>query len=185
MKKITQSLIIILSACFWTSLAYSQDTTCVLNCNDLVNISLNSNCQDTLFPLDVLVQQDTAADCSGYRVEIEYPYGKYSDLAPNRLDGRMRGEKVIYKVVDTLTGNSCWGYLQVEDKSPPQLDCTTDTIFCYEPIPEPEYDMLDCGYAVNYEVIQIEWTSFECSPDSMFLGVLEREIRVSDQWGKL
>ena len=182
MKTLTRSLILIMT-CFITSYVNAQDTTCVLNCNDLVNISLNSNCIDTITPLDVLVRQDTAADCSGFRVDIEYPYDKYPDLHPNVVDGRLRGEKVIYSVFDTLTGNSCWGYLLIEDKSPPQIDCTPDTIFCYQPIPDPEYDSLDCGFAVRFDEISVEWTPFECTADSMFLGVLERHIRVSDQWG--
>ena len=182
MKTLTRSLLLLLIWLVSHNL-HAQDTLCELSCNDLIYVSLDSACERTIEVLDVLVQQDTAADCGGYRVEIEYPYGKYPDLAPNRLDGRLRGERVVYKVIDTLYGNSCWGYLQVEDKNAPDLDCTADTIFCYQPIPPPVADSLDCGLPTEVIILREEWTAFECGPDSVFLGVLERDIRASDKWG--
>ena len=182
MKNLTRSLILFI-CCMSTNCLFSQDTICDLSCNDLVFISLDSSCQNTVEPLDVLVQQDTSADCGIYRVELEYPYGQYSDLAPNNVDNRLRGQKIVYKVIDTLTGNSCWGYVQIEDKHPPRLDCTSDTIFCFDPVPEPVADALDCGYSTSVEILRLEWTPFDCAADSMFIGYLERDIRASDKWG--
>ena len=43
------------------------------------------------------------------------------------------GKVLEAKVIDTNSGNSCWGYLHIEDKLPPVILCDDpDDIYCFE-----------------------------------------------------
>ena len=50
------------------------------------------------------------------------------------LDRTFLGKRLIYSIKDTATGNSCWGYLVIEDKLPPMIAGSSDTILCGESI---------------------------------------------------
>lgn len=69
------------------------------------------------------------------------------------------GQTITIMVTDTLTGNSCWSRLLIEDKGGPAITgCTDAVLFCVEnPLPVSEGGVVadptfqDCsGYRINY-----------------------------------
>ncbi len=101
-----------------------------LACNNQINVSLNGNCdlditpdmilEDMLFTNDSydLIIKDIAADTiiTGPTIGMEYI-----------------NQQLEISVVHECSGNSCWGYVLLEDKSIPSLDCGDDiTIDCDE-----------------------------------------------------
>ena len=163
---------------------------CPLSCNDLVNISLDTACKRAIMPADVLnIDPAVLANCD-LRVELAYPYPSfYNYLKPNNLDGSLIGYKMVYKVIDNTNENSCWGYIQVEDKFPPQIDCSDDTIHCWEAevfgavLIDGNPDGVDnCQYPARTQELSRRWVDFECD-SNMFVGKVIRDVVAFDVWG--
>ena len=169
-----------------------QGQECPLSCNDLVNISLDDMCERDVVAADVLnISAADLAACSGQlEVEIAYPYPAfYQYLSPNMLDGSLIGYKLVYKVIDTANQNSCWGYIQVEDKFPPQIDCEDDTIHCWQAevfgavlIDGDTTGRDNCEYPARTQELSRVWVDFECD-SAMFVGKIIRDVIAFDVWG--
>ncbi|HRX29451.1 MAG TPA: T9SS type A sorting domain-containing protein [Saprospiraceae bacterium] len=85
--------------------SYSQS----IACNDLVQVSLDENCEALITPEMVL--EGETGDVSGFSVKI------------SGISGNIISSPGSYSVTVTnpANGNSCWGNLSVEDKLPPQI----------------------------------------------------------------
>jgi len=101
-----------------------------LACNNQVNISLNGNC-DLNITADMILE-DMMFSNDSYDLIIK-------DIAADTVvPGPTLGMEYInsvleISVVHECSGNSCWGYVLMEDKSIPPLDCGDDvTIDCNE-----------------------------------------------------
>lgn len=163
---------------FWlvNQLAYSQ---CLLNCKNHINVSLNTTCTRTLTPVSLGYN----FICPSAVVQLVYPDERYQHLAPDQVDGSLRGQTIKYRIVDTATSNSCWGYITIEDKLPPILDCDTVTIHCFDPLPVVE-DLVDenCEFRPKISVKHDRWVPFDCSENDSLIGYYERRLVISDVW---
>ena len=87
-------------------------------CNDLVQLSLDENCEVVVTPDDITEGG---------------PYGCF-DLFQVSISGVIGNTITVpgtYTVtITTPAGNSCWGQVLVEDKLGPVLDCVNDTTTC-------------------------------------------------------
>ena len=110
-------------------LPYSGPVQTALTCNDLVNLSLDENCE-------VSINADLFLEGG--------PYGCYETRYAVMIDGGpdVNGQTITLplgnhavKVVDNETGNSCWGNLFVEDKLIPQIACSDFAVTCIDDIP--------------------------------------------------
>ena len=163
------------------------DGTCNLSCHDLVNISMNGTCDRQVTPADVL--SDIDQDCVNLITMLAYPYNHYNDLYPNRdiVDAGLIGQKMIYKVIDPNTGNMCWGYIKVEDKYPPQIDCRNITVSCLvaeqaaNSVTTTENCTLYGGPLV--EVLSKKYVSYDCEENRELTGYMARKVRATDLWG--
>lgn len=102
-----------------------SDTTLV--CNNLVQISLDFDCEAFLTGDEIL---------EGYN-------GSYNDISvfitrstgepvPNPITGEYIGETLTITVVHIPSGNSCWGNALIEDKLAPSITCYNYTIQCFQ-----------------------------------------------------
>ncbi|MBK9727825.1 MAG: hypothetical protein IPO86_06885 [Saprospiraceae bacterium] len=103
-------------------------------CNDLVHISLDTNCIATVTPEMVL--EDLIGSPSDYLIKVYYSGGQ--EQADLLFDTRDINKKYDYKIWHIQSGNSCWGKILIEDKFPPQLICANDTVRCGDTI-TPRY----------------------------------------------
>ena len=101
-----------------------------LNCNDLVNISLDADCAACIGADDVL--EGGPYGCyDHYTVELDktLPYGNGPWVAacvgPSDI-----GKTYQVRVTDPETGNKCWGSVKIEDKIAPKLTCIDYTFAC-------------------------------------------------------
>ncbi|MBK7232231.1 MAG: T9SS type A sorting domain-containing protein [Saprospiraceae bacterium] len=118
---------------------------CPLSCNNLVQVSLERDCELTITPAMLLQNPGPNPPCI-YTVVV---YGTNNQPLPfPEVSGIHIGKKL--KVSVTLdNGNSCWGEILVEDKYPPEVICPPDdTVFCNR---------------TNYLLLQPTVTEF-CSP---------------------
>ncbi|MBP6694329.1 MAG: T9SS type A sorting domain-containing protein [Saprospiraceae bacterium] len=111
----------------------------VMACNNLVNISMNPSCEMYITPEMIL--QDMDYDNDAYDVIL-------TDLSNNHnIPLGTLGYGYINKIIkveifNACSGNSCWGYAKIEDKSIPDLICPDDvTVDCDEP-----FGPADIGY---------------------------------------
>ena len=89
-------------------------------------------------------------------------------------------------MTSNASGNSCWSYLTVEDKEPPEIQCNTVTIPCTEDAdnvpPPPVTD--NCDYLPNYvEMLLVNETLTDgdvCDDNQV---VIEREWSAVDGSG--
>jgi hypothetical protein len=101
------------------------ETPASISCNNLENVSLDDNCQALITP-DMVLEGTYFCD-DDYTIEIEDYKG---DPVQNPVSGSHIGEDLTVTVTHTPTGNSCWGTINVEDKSAPTVTCQDRTISC-------------------------------------------------------
>ena len=97
--------------------------TVPLACNNVVNLSMNPSCELYFTPDQFLEAQ-------------EYPDHSYDIIIKDLSTGLIIptgtlgydyiGKTLEIKVVHECSGNSCWGYAKIEDKSIPDLICPDD-----------------------------------------------------------
>jgi len=97
-----------------------------ISCHHEVNISLNENCQFQLSPTHVLSHGNSTGP---YTLMVTTPVGIM--IPNNLLDGSHLDSRLTAKVTNAQ-GNSCWGFVQVEDKTSPVITCNDRMINCHE-----------------------------------------------------
>lgn len=154
----------------------------LLDCIDKVNISMPSGvCERTITPGDVM-PPNAAIACAGATVMVVH---KYTDPSPTVTIADL-GWDLVYKVIDPLTQNSCWGYIRVEDKAPPRLISASDTVPCIA-LDETVVRVASDNCATNIygtvpkiTFISKRWIDYPC--DSAFAGIVIRNYRAIDLW---
>lgn len=103
-------------------------SNCQMACNNTVHVSVNSMCEADVLA-DMVLEGDygTCSALGFYKVSIT------NNGIPVKLplNSSYVGKKLTVTVTNIVCGNSCWGYLLVEDKIPPALNCRArDTFRC-------------------------------------------------------
>ena len=108
---------------------YSQ-SNCPLACNNLVQVSLDANCQATITP-EMMLEGEGPSSC-GYLVTVLGPNNQPIPTNPV-VNGTYTGMTLTVRV--NLGQNSCWGKIHIEDKLAPTINCPEDrTVDCYMPV---------------------------------------------------
>ena len=111
-----------------------EDTTSMA-CNNALNISMNNSCELFVTPDMILEDQNYPND--SYEVVLR-DYLADTIIPSGVISMEYLDKQIEAKIVHECSGNSCWGYIRLEDKSIPDLVCNDDiTIDCDE-LPEPE-----------------------------------------------
>lgn len=133
---------------------------CPLGCNNNVQISLDGDCSVEVTPDMVLEGQGTVG-CD-YTVVI---LGSNGQPIPNSpiVSGDYIGQTLTAEV--QLGANSCWGYITIEDKLPPVIDCPDDvTVSCYESSNFPPPTATDnCTANVPVLVVSDDTVDLDCT----------------------
>jgi hypothetical protein len=119
------------NACPFTStrrINIVDEPTIPLACNNLVQLSMNPSCELTFSPDQFL--QDQRLPNSSYDVVIR-DIERDTIIPSGTLGYKYINKTLEIKVIHECSGNSCWGYAKIEDKSIPDLVCPPDvTINC-------------------------------------------------------
>ncbi|MFM8489145.1 MAG: hypothetical protein ACKOCH_22665, partial [Bacteroidota bacterium] len=121
-----------------------------LNCNDLVNISLDADCTSCIGADDVL--EGGPYHCyDDYVVELDktLPYGN-GPWVSACVGSADIGKTYQVRVTDPETGNRCWGNVKIEDKIAPVINGSDYTFACNSN-PDP--------YAANNLVVNSTFVS--------------------------
>ena len=181
---------------FTISMVPTPDVVCDLSCIDQVNISLDQACSRTITPYDVdlTCTFSPGLDPDRYEIVLQYNYpelyAKYG--RPDKVGPELIGQKIVYRLRDSITGNSCWGHIKIEDKYPPIVNrVTRDTIACLDDayLDNIQVSVNACdsyyGFPGRVQFLSKKFQDFDCDDPlySDFVGRIFREFRVTDLWG--
>ncbi|HNR07445.1 MAG TPA: T9SS type A sorting domain-containing protein [Saprospiraceae bacterium] len=171
-------------ALFYSLSMSAQADTCNLVCNDHVNASMPADgCLKTFVPDDFL--ENPGLTCTTYDVELSYPYGTAKLPGGDQVNRSHIGYTFIYRVIETVSRNSCWGYVTIEDKAAPQPVCKNVRVSCFQVarLSEIVGEIIDnCGQAGSSAIESMQWSDWGCDSVSG-LGRVIRTIRTWDDWG--
>lgn len=145
---------------------------CVLICNDLVQVSLDQNCEAEIQPDDVL----EGGGCPNGNLQVQARInGVWQPSSGNFVATSANINQTLQvRVRDLNSGNSCSGFIHVEDKIAPLLTCYDVFLNCAVTNYTPEYllDVLGIDHAYptvdencgNYTLSHIDtWFDLNCT----------------------
>ncbi len=112
-------------------------------------------------------------------------YDSQGKPLPSNCVGReYLGQTLTYSISLPACGkNSCWGKVAIEDKAPPILDCSPDTVYCTQisslPLPGPVMD--NCSGPAPVRLTGESWQDLGCSGREI-QGIYTRTLTASDTW---
>lgn len=114
---------------------------CALNCISKLNVALPPNeCTSTYSPYSFITNpSDISPSCKAYLLKFEYPYGTSTYSPANVLDLSHAGYSMTFRVIDSVSNNSCWGTVKVNTcntcaiKTPPTVTSFTTSAGPYIP----------------------------------------------------
>ncbi len=149
--------------------------------------------------MDCISYVQISLDSTGYFVikPINLLSGKYPDYGIFKIQimekGRIDtvdcadiGHPVSVMVMDTVSGNSCWSTVNVEDKLPPVITCVNDTLLCTVNPDTVDYkrygtvtDNCDDDVKLNFSYL---YTDYNCS-STEFSGYTDIIWTATDKYG--
>jgi hypothetical protein len=174
------------NACADGAILSTCEAQCPLSCISKVNASMPSTICARTFTAEDFLLHTAGCSSSGFQVNISYPFGT-NKLEGNNVDRSHLGYLMIYSVKDNASGNSCWGYLTVEDKSGPAAPCKSAVISCFqlEQINKITNETVDACSDQNSKVIlNLRFEDYGCT-DPKYLGRAIRDIVGTDAWGNI
>ncbi len=156
---------------------------CQLACHGKLNVSLGDGCKAEITPAMLLTSNDL--DCPGahYRVDILDDYRKPRPSGP-WVTGDDLHTELIAMVFDSVSRNSCWTKIYVEDKFGPVIECHMDTVYCNDTLAfsTPHFhDNCDPYPSISFLGETIE--PFDCDPN--FIKKVTRTWQGIDHLGNL
>ncbi len=130
------------------SMLVQIEDTITMACTHDVQISLDANCAGAL-TADMFLEGQVYND-SSYAIIIQDSDGNL--VNQDTLSKDMVNKVYTITVQHLCSGNMCWSYMLVLDKSAPDLNCHTDTIKCSDSV-KPE-DLVNGFPLLYYTSIQ-------------------------------
>ncbi len=117
--------------------SFTQCDQSFMACNDFVQISMNDSCFVVVTPDMIL--ENPAVDPAEYSVTVwdgNFPIG-------NTITEQYVNRVLEVRVRCLSSGVSCWGYIGIEDKLPPQIDLFPPMLMLTCNIPEDILELTD------------------------------------------
>lgn len=117
------------------SAATTLNAQCSMACSASTNVSLPASCQGTI-TYDMILQNPTNCSPNGpsaFEVTVMDWSNAPIPTSPVVNEDYI-GQTLSVKVKHLVTGNSCWGYINIDDKLAPTLTCPPNvTVACTAP----------------------------------------------------
>ena len=129
-----------------------------LACNDEINVSLGPDCQTEIVAEMLLTGTDYHC-YDDYEITICTGPEPDAPMIPTSpfVTLNEAGQQLVFKICDTVSGDCCWGYLNVEFQELPVFTCPVDTTISCNGLTSPELlgrpEILSCipgGPEISY-----------------------------------
>jgi hypothetical protein len=133
--------------CLFLSMGAKAQQNCMspnisMSCQNLVHLSVGTSCTETITPEKILAGAYTCYNT--FNVEI------LNSTLGNTVGAAQIGQTLNVKVKHTISGNSCWGKVKIEDKLAPVLTCPINaTISCATVMNISPYETIVCDNIAN------------------------------------
>jgi len=107
-----------------------------LACNNDINVTLPDNCELMLSPDQILQDRLPGIPDEDYEIVVEDAASGIK-LSNGLVDASLLGIELKVVITHECSGQTCWGFITLEDKTIPELLCSNDTIPCTSSI-DPE-----------------------------------------------
>jgi len=119
------TLLVLVACCGYQVQMTAQCTAKALACNNLVHVSLDTNCLAVITPNVVLEGEEPNEAL--YRVEVYAPDGTKYEWNPttavyDTIRQDFGGAQLETRVYCIASGIYCWGYVKIEDKIKPTIE---------------------------------------------------------------
>ncbi|MBK9014616.1 MAG: hypothetical protein IPM82_11340 [Saprospiraceae bacterium] len=111
------------------SAATTLDAQCSMACSGSTNVSLPATCQGTIL-YNMILQNPTNCSPNGpsaFEVTV-MDLSNFTIPTSPVVNSDYIGQTLIAKVKHIASGNSCWGYINIEDKLAPTLTCPANVV---------------------------------------------------------
>ena len=172
------------------------ETPSLLNCNDVVYVSIDETCTGEIRPDDVL--EGTYGCYDDYTVEIDrtLPMGN-GPWTSALIDATDIGKTYQVRVTHKVSNNKCWGSVTIEDKLAPVVVCKDIRLVCPVTTYDPTYlknvlnistanpIITDCSNVTSGYVDT--WFDLPCGGSINGIqdlsAYVQRKWTATDQWG--
>ena len=153
---------------------------CTMVCHD-AQVSLGLNCDAEI--TYAMVADTIPCPMGNFIVEVYDESGNTLIPTSPVVNNSHIGQTLVAKVIDLVSGNSCWSYILIEDKMPPTVQCV-DTLI----IPCTSFDNLADPIAIdncdpNPTVIVLGETEVPLPCDPLYVKRVERQYTAVDSYG--
>lgn len=105
-----------------------------LACNNDINVTLPESCELMLTPGQILQDYDPSEiPAEQFEIVVEDAQSGVR-LSNGLVDASLIGIELKVIITHECSGQTCWGYITLEDKTVPELLCGTDTIDCVQSV---------------------------------------------------
>ncbi|MCS6928890.1 MAG: T9SS type A sorting domain-containing protein [Saprospiraceae bacterium] len=147
-------LLLFVGDCCFTTPAAAQ---CSMACNNFVQISLDADCEVEIEP-DMILEGN---GCSNGNFVVEM---KINGIwVPAIVNANHVNQTLQVRVRELNSGNSCWGYVLVQDKLAPQLTCSPITLACGITTYTPQYLQNELNISNAYPTVAENCGNFTLS----------------------
>ena len=148
-------------------------------CKSQIQVSLDNDCNVTVTP--GMVVAGNLVPTAPYIVMLTDAQG--NALPNNVLTHEHIGKMITAKLIEGCSGNSCWGKIQVEDKTPPVMICNdTVEVACYKMDEYPGPLTTDnCTSVIKINTLDSLVKPLYCHPD--YTTFVDKTYQAVDKWG--
>ncbi len=170
----------------WYSGMIAQIQPCPLACNNLVQVSMDDDCIVEITP-DMMLEGNGVSPTCNYVVQVKNQSGQPITIpgysGNNYVDKNYVGQTLEVKV--WLGNNSCWGFIKLEDKLAPTIDCPDEpeVVTCWNPSYQASVSLTaliatdNCGGTSYATVLSDVVTDLGCDNDYIAKRVISYQAK--------
>lgn len=158
---------------------------CEMSCGGKQQVSLDENCMAEITPEMILT--DDGASCIGATLTVAAKLTMdgpaFEEGATVILDGTYIGQDLVIEVISDDGGiiNRCWGFIELEDKLAPTIECEDITVSCSDPDGQmPTFVGTDCDPNPVINLIDLQE---EALCDDVYLKTITKTFTATDNAG--
>lgn len=180
-RLLTRLLMILLLGTITTIGTYAQSSSC--SCKEAIQVSLDADGKAEITKMMLLASDNSCGVGTFTVMVVETKFGPAIPGSPF-INCEHIGKPLMGKVTNIETGNSCWTWLNIEDKTPPVITCPGGpiTLTCLEMSTFTPTVTDNCGI---FKLDTISETIQDCNSGlpSNLLKRVTRQYRATDLSG--